>query len=226
MLNPKKLWLNLAVFGNRGNSAGMSKEVITFKKETRIKRGGDVSGSNDKSNSLSKNSLRGLGNEESNSGGKFSRIKQTVAETSGGKKVVTGTQMKVESGGSPKDGKTSRITKAKETTTISVTNQPGENDRGKKGTTITTTTKTTSTNQRSGQKVTQTTTTTNTKNDGAAGRSRSRGDNKPNQDSTGRRGQKTTTTTTTTTTTNQKNQPSTSGRRTREETKTTTSTTN
>ena len=112
-----------------------------YQKETRIKRGGDVSGSNHKSNSLSKNSLRGLGNKESKSAGKFSRIKQTVAETSGGKKVITRTQMKVESG-TKNDGAAGR-------SRSTGSNKPNQDSTGRRGQkTTTTTTTTTTTNQK------------------------------------------------------------------------------
>jgi hypothetical protein len=147
--------------GNKGNSEEVSKEIITIKKETKITKGGDGNTSNDAEVSLKKISVEDLGNKEANSGGRFSKTKKTVEETSEGtKKVITKTEMKVESDNSsnPKGVKSSRFTKTTETTTT-VTNQKGGNDKGKKDITTTTIK----------------TTTTNAKNEGA-GRSRSRGE--------------------------------------------------
>ena len=185
--------------GKKGNSEEVSKEIITIKKETKITKGGDGNTSNDAEVSLKKISVEDLGNKEANSGGRFSKTKKTVEETSEGtKKVITKTEMKVESDNStnPKGVKRSRFTKTTETTTT-VTNQKGGNDKGKKDITTTTTK----------------TTTTNTKNEGA-GRSRSKGEVTT----------KTTTTTNQKSTGNQRNQPPSAGRRTKEETKTTTQT--
>ena len=117
----------------RDNSAEVPKEIITIKKETKIRKSGDGIASNDDITSLKKYHLNIQGTESLFIRQIFQNKKSVEESSRVTKKVITKTEMKVEAynSQSQKSGKSSRFTKITKTSTMP-TNQKGINYKGKR----------------------------------------------------------------------------------------------